>query len=168
MTRKITLIAALALLAFPATATATHPNTERNAAKACKAQRTALGETTFRLLYGGGRNAYGKCVSQHARAQHDAQTNASQTCRQERETLGTAAFNAKYGKNRNDRNAFGKCVSQHAQQELATEQQETISAARSCRAERQSMGAAAFNSKYGKNRNDRNAFGKCVSQKVRD
>jgi hypothetical protein len=96
--------------------------------------------------------------------------NAAKECKAERGSTDATrqAFAERYGTNANDRNAFGKCVSQHAQQELTTEQQETINAARSCRAERQSMGAAAFNSKYGKNRNDRNAFGKCVSQKVRD
>lgn len=35
----------------------------QNAAKFCKAQRDFLGESAFRQQYGGGANAYGKCVS---------------------------------------------------------------------------------------------------------
>ena len=38
-------------------------------------------------------------------------------------------------------------------------------AAKTCRAERASLGVDAFNKKYGTNHNLRNAFGKCVSGK---
>ena len=41
-------------------------------------------------------------------------------------------------------------------------------AARECRAERNAMGVVNFNNTYGTNRNDRNAFGKCVSRRARD
>ena len=41
-------------------------------------------------------------------------------------------------------------------------------AATKCKAERQSMGAEAFQKKYGTNHNLRNAFGKCVSSKSKD
>ena len=40
-------------------------------------------------------------------------------------------------------------------------------AARECRAERETMGVEAFREQYGSNRNNRNAFGKCVSAKAR-
>ena len=36
----------------------------KNAAKFCKAEREFLGEAAFRQKYGGGADAYGKCVSQ--------------------------------------------------------------------------------------------------------
>lgn len=36
----------------------------KNAAKFCKADRDFLGDEAFRIKYGGGANAYGKCVSQ--------------------------------------------------------------------------------------------------------
>jgi hypothetical protein len=140
-----------------------------NAAKACKAERTAMGEQSFKLLYGTNANranAFGKCVSKHVRAEQKAVMNASQTCRAERDTLGEVAFNAKYGKNRNDRNAFGKCVSQQAKAELADQQEATIKAAKACKAERASLGALAFRTKYGSNHNKANAFGKCVSKRV--
>jgi hypothetical protein len=35
----------------------------KNAAQFCKAERDFLGEETFRQKYGGGADAYGKCVS---------------------------------------------------------------------------------------------------------
>ena len=35
----------------------------KNAAQFCKAERDFLGESQFRAKYGGGANAYGKCVS---------------------------------------------------------------------------------------------------------
>ena len=41
-------------------------------------------------------------------------------------------------------------------------------AAKACKAERKSMGVAAFQKKYGTNANLRNAFGKCVSAKSKD
>ena len=41
-------------------------------------------------------------------------------------------------------------------------------AANACKAERESMGVAAFQKKYGTNANLRNAFGKCVSAKSKD
>ena len=39
------------------------PVDAKNHAKACKAERERLGETQFAARYGGGANAYGKCVS---------------------------------------------------------------------------------------------------------
>jgi hypothetical protein len=40
--------------------------------------------------------------------------------------------------------------------------------AKTCKAERGSLGAGAFRKKYGTNHNLRNAFGKCVSAKSKD
>ena len=170
MRKTTTIIFGLAVaLVVAAAAFASNGSSQTNAAKACKAERTAMGEQAFKLLYGTNANrsnAFGKCVSKHVRAEQQAVTNASQTCRAERDTLGETAFNAGYGKNRNDHNAFGKCVSQHAKETLADQQEETIKAAKACKAERASLGAQAFRSKYGTNRNKANAFGKCVSKQV--
>ena len=101
-----------------------------NAAKQCKAEREALGEQAFRAKYGTNENksnAFGKCVSQRAKAnkqaadqkdaeETEARQNAAEQCDAERgETAESrAAFRAKYGTNRNKSNAFGKCVSMHA------------------------------------------------------
>src|SRR5918996_1692502 len=48
----------------------------------------------------------------------------------------------------------------------AREVAETKKAAKQCAAER-AAGEAAFKEEYGTNKNGRNAFGKCVSRKVR-
>jgi len=95
-----------------------------NAAKACKAERMQLGEAAFAAKYGKGKkgaNAYGKCVSQKAKAKKDAadaadakaiavRKSAAKSCATERKA-DAAAFKAKYGTNRTKSNAFGKCVS---------------------------------------------------------
>lgn len=47
----------------------------------------------------------------------------------------------------------------------AQSQSSEENAAKACKAERTSLGVAAFNKKYGTNHNLRNAFGKCVSGK---
>ncbi len=89
----------------------------RNAAQACRAERAADPEA-FRTTYGSnenGRNAFGRCVSQKARAEMRpeirATVNAAKACKAER-AADAEAFRTKYGTNENGRNAFGKCVSQ--------------------------------------------------------
>jgi len=97
-----------------------------NAAKECKAERTANPET-FATTYGTNgnkRNAFGKCVSTKAKAKEQAADeqdaeeaaefkNAAKECDAER-TADSAKFADKYGTNENNRNAFGKCVSSKA------------------------------------------------------
>jgi hypothetical protein len=170
MRKTTTLICGFAIaLAVAAAAFASDGTSRANAARACKAERTAMGADAFKLLHGTNSNrsnAFGKCVSKRARAQHQATANSSQACRTERESLGEAAFNAKYGRSDKDRSAFGRCVSQHAKAALAEQQQETVTAAKACKAERKALGAEAFRAKYGTNRNKMNAFGKCVSKLV--
>ena len=96
-------------------------------------------------------------------------TNAAKQCRAERgETSATReAFALKYGTNANKKNAFGKCVSQKAREEQRERRAARREAAKDCRAERKEIGRAAFAEKYGTNRNNRNAFGKCVSKKAK-
>jgi hypothetical protein len=117
-------------------------NAHTNAAKECKTERGTTQETrqAFAEKYGtnaNDRNAFGKCVSQKAKAKEhaadelDAQQatefkNAAKECDAERgDTDATReAFAEKYGTNANKRNAFGKCVSQKAKEnsEESTEQ----------------------------------------------
>ena len=73
------------------------------------------------------------------------------------------------------RNAFGKCVSEHArenEQEADQEDRQDAvafkNAAKECAAERERLGDDDFAEEYGRNANDRNAFGKCVSKKARE
>ena len=105
-----------------------------NASRECREERgdTDASREAFRAKYGtneNGKNAFGKCVSQKAkakRAEQDAEdaeeaeerTNAAEECDAERgETQETRkAFEEKYGTNGNKKNAFGKCVSEKARE----------------------------------------------------
>jgi hypothetical protein len=86
-----------------------------NAAQACQAEKKRGG------------NAFGKCVSQAAKAAQEKadkedreaagdRKSAAKQCAQERGTTAESrnAFAKKYGTNGNRRNAFGKCVSKLA------------------------------------------------------
>ena len=98
----------------------------KNAAKECKAERAADAET-FKTTYGGRANAFGKCVSQKAKAKEaeadeedqqeaTAYKNAAKECAAEREA-GAETFRTTYGtENANYKNAFGKCVSKKARE----------------------------------------------------
>jgi hypothetical protein len=171
--RRIILLAAVAVVAVPAFALAAGASATQSAQAQCRAERAAIGSAVFKLTYGTNQNrsnAFGKCVSAHAKTntkiEATAKQNASGQCTTER-TADPAAFAVKYGTNKNDANAFGKCVSQKAKA-LADAQEKSkqtaeINAAKQCKAER-AAGPAAFAQKYGTNHNKRNAFGKCVSK----
>ena len=105
-----------------------------NASRECREERgdTDASRAAFRAKYGtnaNGKNAFGKCVSQKAKAKRAEQdvedakaaeerTNAAEECDAERgETQETRkAFEEKYGTNGNKKNAFGKCVSEKARE----------------------------------------------------
>ncbi|HEX2126212.1 MAG TPA: hypothetical protein VHF45_06615 [Thermoleophilaceae bacterium] len=84
-------------------------------------------------------------------------------CKSERgKTKATReAFKSKYG-------TMSRCVRRKAAEEVEERKDARTNAAKGCKAERDEIGAKAFAEKYGTNRNGRNAFGKCVSSKVRD
>ena len=102
-----------------------------NAAKDCKAEQedpnfaASHDGKTFDQFYGTneeGKNAYGKCVSQKAKANKEAADakdeetdevtiNSARECRTEQKA-DPDAFREKYGTGERKRNAFGKCVSQ--------------------------------------------------------
>jgi hypothetical protein len=187
MKRIALVVLAVGGLALPAGAGG-HPPTDenqRNAAKHCKAMRDAAGTranfaATVRTFASGKvteRNAYGKCVSWHARDEHNeeasAQRAASQDCRELRESNPSAFGRHEGAQYRN----LGQCVSQQRRQNNAEQDQQDqnqVNAARECRSE-QEQDEATFRSEhdgksftefYGTNENGRNAFGKCVSQKA--
>ena len=182
MNKRITTVALLsASLVLPASAVAEEPSQAnfKNAAKYCKALRAASGEANFKAMFGGKKNAYGKCVSKAAKrdaAQEDkAKSNASKQCKAEA-AADEAAFRAKYGTGKNGSNAHGKCVSQKAKANKAEadkQEREDVNSAEACRAEQKqnpdefkaAHGGKTFAEFYGTNANDKNAFGKCVSSK---
>jgi hypothetical protein len=168
-------------LALPATAMAVKPVDKTNAAKECKAERgeTDATKEAFALKY----KNFGACVSKRAKEEaaerKEARTNAAKECREERGDTDASrqAFAEKYGTNENNRNAFGKCVSGKAKKAQKKEDaqdleeiQEFKNAAKECDAERgeTTESQQAFAEKYGTNKNDKNAFGKCVSGKTHE
>ncbi len=173
--KRFLICAVLAALVVPAASFAAGPTGQdrENASRACRALRAELGLATFRQTYGtvqsNRMNAFGKCVSQWARTEHQNRISARSACSAEQADPNFAAshngmtFDQFYGTGPKHRNAFGKCVSLKAKSASAEARQNTLNAAKQCKAERSELGPAEFRAKYGKNANDRNAFGKCVS-----
>jgi hypothetical protein len=143
------------------------------AAKSCAKERKALGRSLFAQTWG--KPAMPNCIGVTKPEAREATNSAQKDCRAERDELGVDAFRDKYGtngkegKNGHHKNAFGKCVSSHVKADLAEDRQDTINAAKECKAERDDIGVQAFQDKYGtngkegKNGHHKNAFGKCVS-----
>ncbi len=105
--KRMLVLGALALFAFPAAALGGTPS--KAASANCKAQLKVMGKANFQHTY----VTFGRCVSKMASlsaAQRQATLNAARTCRAE-QRADPAAFTAKYGSNTNEANAFGKCVS---------------------------------------------------------
>jgi hypothetical protein len=168
--RKLMYLVVVAALAVPAFAVAATPGPADRAAatKQCTTERGGMGVSAFKLLYGTNAtksNAFGKCVSKLATQNAKNTANASASCRTER-TADPGAFAAKYGTGKKHANAFGNCVSQTANAAAQEQQQATTNAAKACWAERK-PDPSAFKAKYGTNANKSNAFGKCVSGKVK-
>src|SRR5205085_7612072 len=93
--RRTTILAAVAALAVPAMALAADstPNPNSPAAQ-CRAERAAMGVTNFKSTYGTNANksnAFGKCVSRHAKSQDANDANAAKRCKAERDDPNFAA-----------------------------------------------------------------------------
>lgn len=176
MKRRFLIAVLLGSLVATATAFAANPTGQdrENGARACKALRASMGEALFKQSYGTPQsnfeNAFGKCVSRWAHTEQQARLAARAACTAEQNdpnfaaTHGGKTFQQFYGTGPKGANAFSRCVSSKARATVAEARQDTVKAARQCRAERASMGVPAFRAEYGLNRNDRNAFGKCVSK----
>jgi membrane protein involved in colicin uptake len=173
-----TILAATGLalvLLVPTGAIAKPDKSEVDAARAqCKAERGKSKATreAFRLKYDGFADCMGKKAAEEEAENEEAAENAAQECKAER-AADSDAFKETYGTNKNGKNAFGRCVSGKASEKKAAmdaadaqEVAATKNAAKECAAERAADGDA-FKEEYGTNRNGRNAFGKCVSRKVR-
>jgi hypothetical protein len=168
--RKLIFLAVTAFLALPALAVAgspPSPASQAAAVKQCTTERNA-NPAAFKLLYGtlpNRSNAFGKCVSKLAQQNEQEHSNAAAQCRTERSSDSTA-FATTYGTGSKHRNAFGNCVSKKAKAAAAARVEATLNAAKSCWTERKAD-LAAFKTRYGTNANKSNAFGKCVSGKVK-
>jgi hypothetical protein len=168
--RHIAILSAFVAVALAAAAAAqtTTPSPESSASAACKAERAAMGQATFKATYGTNSsksNALGKCVSKRTRSEQANASNAAKQCKAERADANFAAshggktFAQFYGTNKNGENAYGKCVSAKAKAASDAQTKADVNAARKCKADRKAD-PAAFATKWGTRRN---AFGKCVS-----
>lgn len=175
-------LAMVAGLGAATSAVAQSDHSDKQAAKQqCSSERGKSKATreAFRARYG----SRSRCVRQKTAEEHDenkaAHDNAAKQCKAERADPNFAAthegktFEEFYGTNENLNNAYGKCVSGKAKAQKdemdakdAREAKKVKNAAKRCAAERHEIGTTAFAAKYGTNRNDRNAFGKCVSGKA--
>ena len=174
--KKLLIVSVLAALIVPAASLGSGPTGQdrENASRACRDLRARLGVELFRHTYGtvqaNRRNAFGKCVSQWTRTEHQNRISSRAACTAEQADVNFAAahdgktFAEFYGTGQNHRNAFGRCVSSKAKASSDEARQNTVNAAGSCKDERAQLGAGPFREKYGRNASDRNAFGKCVSQ----
>jgi hypothetical protein len=172
---RFLIAALLAALVVPAASFAVEGPTgqdRENAARACKALRTSMGDATFKQSFGtvqsNRRNAMGRCVSQMTRAERLNRQAAQTACEAEKadpafaDTHGGKSFDQFYGNGPSGANALRRCISLKTRAAAAEARIATMKAARLCKTER-ALDAPAFRAKYGKNANDRNAFGKCVS-----
>jgi hypothetical protein len=136
-------LAVVALAPAAAFADTASPSDKANGARACQALKATMGAATFASTYA----TFGKCVSAWTRAEHQNRHDAEAACAAENPSA--------------KRGAVQKCVQAKLAAERAAERRAVANAARACKAERSSMGAAAFKTKYG---GKANAFGKCVAK----
>jgi hypothetical protein len=173
--RKLMVLVVLAL-ALPVAALADASPTASSTANAtCKQERTTMGTASFASTYGTNAsksNAYGKCVSEHAKSAQQTIANAAKTCKSQQADPNFATetghngktFDQFYGTNTGkgkgaSNNAFGKCVSQAVSNAVAAQANGVKSAVKTCKSDRRSD-AAAFAQKWG---SGKDALGKCVA-----
>jgi hypothetical protein len=169
--RKIVMVVgaslAVALIAAPlasARNATSDAHSKRLAAKECHAKKKA-DKGAFRAEYG--KHAMRNCIKGTTNDEQGQLKNAAQECRSER-AADPGAFRDRYGTmHSKGRNAFGKCVSGKVRAEDKQEVAEFKNAAQECRSER-AADRGAFRDRYGTmHSRGRNAFGKCVSSKVK-
>jgi hypothetical protein len=170
------LVAALAIAAIlpvAAQADEASPSDKANGARSCQALKTTLGGATFASTYGTNAdksNAFGKCVSRWTQTEHQNRHAAAAACKAEQADANFAAshggksFDQFYGTGKKGANAMSRCLASKRAAESAADKQAVANAARSCKAERKSMGVEPFKAKYGTGADKSNAFGKCVSK----
>jgi hypothetical protein len=167
MKRLILVLAAVAVLAPMAASAGT--SATASARTDCVKLRAAMGSTAFTSAY----PTFGTCVSRYAPVEQQVNVSAAATCTAQQADANFAAthdgktFVQFYGTGKNGSNAFSRCVATVAKANRQAEQSGRLNPARTCRAQRTQLTAPVFGKTYGKNSNDRNAFGKCVSTTAR-
>jgi hypothetical protein len=172
--RKFMLLLSLVALAAPIAAFAdAPPSPAQTAQQMCVGLKTSMG-ASFATTYGTNAskaNAFGKCVSSHAKAAKNAVNNAAKSCKAQQADAGFASthdnktFDQFYGSTKNGKgspqNAMGKCVSQAVQSTVAAQAKAAKAAFKSCLADRKAN-RTSFATTYG---TGRDALSKCVTAK---
>jgi hypothetical protein len=165
MMKRWILATVLAAAVAPA-AFAASPGPSTNASNDCTALRAKMGATAFAQAY----SSFGACVSRFSSLEQQNQASAQTSCTALQADPNFAAthngetFAQFFGTGKNGTNAMSRCVAAIAKASSQTEQHGRLNPSQTCRAAKTKMGATVFTSTYGKNANDKNAFGKCVSK----
>jgi hypothetical protein len=167
--RRLTLAIVAAVVLAPVAAFAGTSQSTTRAQTDCAKLRAAMGTTAFSKAYA----TFGTCVSRYAPMEQQVTVSANTTCTAQQADPNFAAthdgktFAQFYGTGKSGKNAFSSCVSIVAKANSKAEQQGRLNPARTCRTVRTQLSNPLFNRTYGKNRNDRNAFGKCIAATAR-
>ena len=170
--KRLILTFLLAAAVAPVAALAAVPDAAKNASSDCTALQAKLGATAFTQAYA----TFGACVSRFSSLEQQNVAAAQTSCTAQQADANFAAthngltFAQFYGTGKNGNNAMTRCVSAAAKTSSQTEQQARLSPSQTCRAARTRMAATSatlFAQTYGRNANDKNAFGKCVSAMAR-
>jgi hypothetical protein len=163
--RRLILVFVVVAALAPVAASAGASPGATSARADCAKLRATMGTTAFAHAYA----TFGACVSRYAPVEQQVTVSATATCTAQQADPNFAAthdgktFAQFYGTGKNGKDAFARCVSTVAQANRQAEQQGRLNPARTCRALRTQLTRSVFDQTYGKNANDRNAFGKCVS-----
>lgn len=168
MTKKIVLMAVLALLAAQSAAAGERPRPGDQAAKEARAAeqqvrkmafkratrhcvelKQQLGRTAFKAAY----PSFHACVLARVEAERANQGEAKAECL------------AKLGKRAKGK-GLRACLAKTSAADSALELEQVVNAAKAC-AEELASDPAAFRADYGKNHNLANAFGQCVAAKAK-
>jgi hypothetical protein len=186
MKTKITVVTGLALALLVPTVAGAKPTPNAGDKRAAKSEcsmfrgHSHATREAFQAKFTTFRACVKQKAAEEAQEAQNAHTNAAKECKAAR-TENPSQFMADWGTpgqngaNRNGKNAFGKCVSSTAKAKEkkadAKDEQDATefkNAAKECANER-SEDAEGFKTTYGtEGSNWKNAFGKCVSQKVRE
>jgi hypothetical protein len=163
--RRLIVVLVVAAALAPVAASASASTSVTSARADCAKLRAAMGLKAFTQAYA----TFGACVSHYAPVEQHVTASATATCTAQQADPNFATthdgktFVQFYGAGKKGGDAFARCVSIVAKANQHAEQQGRLNPARTCRTLRTQLTAAIFAKTYGKNANDRNAMGKCVS-----
>ena len=153
-------LAVAAILPVAALADPASASDKANGARSCQTAEDGADRRDVQGDYGTNadkRNAFGNCVSAWTKAEHQNRHAAETACKTEQADAafatahGGKTFAQFYGVGNKGANALNRCVQAKRIAESAADKQDVVAAAKTCKAERKSMGDVAFKAAYGTN-----------------